>query len=134
MAQRRKVQALKPKAALEELETAVRAFGESRDWGQFHDPKNLIMALASEVGELNELFRWIPNTEADSAAKGRDMKVGISDEIGDVGILLLLLCDRVGVSLDEAIFRKLSINADKYPVDTSKGRPEHPKRKKASAR
>ena len=46
----------------------MRAFTEQRDWGQFHDPKSLILALTGELGELAELFQWLPATEASARA------------------------------------------------------------------
>lgn len=126
MAQRRKVQAVGKRKTLERLENAVQAFAHRREWEQFHDPKNLTMALASEVGELTALLRWVPNQEADRAAAEAEMAISLRQEIGDVGILLLLLCHRLGVRLDDAVSEKLRINEARYPVATSRGRSARP--------
>jgi NTP pyrophosphatase (non-canonical NTP hydrolase) len=111
--------------SLSALTARVRDFGARRAWAQFHDPKNLVMALASEVGELSGLFRWVSNRDADAAARG-EMRSRLEAEIGDVGILLLALCDRAGVDPGVAINQKLALNEQRYPVDLSAGRAERP--------
>lgn len=111
---------------LGELTSALRAFVDARDWSQFHDPKNLVMALSSEVGELTELLRWVDNAASDGFVRGDAARASLKAEIGDVGILLLLLCARVGIDLDEAIRAKLQQNEVKYPVESSKGKAERP--------
>ena len=80
---------------IEALIADLRQFVAERDWSQFHDPKNLVMLLASEVGELVAEYRWVAGDAAD--AHSRDdgaARERIVDEVGDVGIALLLLCDR----------------------------------------
>lgn len=126
MAQRHRLQAIAGYVNLDELGQRVVAFAREREWAQFHDPKNLVMALSSEVGELNDVLRWVRNENADAAVRCDPSRTAMIDEIGDLGILLLLLCDRVGVKLDEAVVRKLEINGAKYPVERSKGRPDRP--------
>jgi dCTP diphosphatase len=105
----------------------LRAFVAERDWGQFHDPKNLAMLLASEAGELLAEFRWIGNDKADGFAHEPEARRRITDEIGDVGIALLLLCDRAGIDLSTAMRDKLAKNRTRYPVEHSKGRSDRPK-------
>lgn len=111
---------------IEELEEQVLAFADARDWSQFHDPKNLIMALASEVGELSDLFRWVPNATADDAAREEPRRSALAAELGDVGILLLLLCRRTGFRLSDVVSRKLEQNERNYPIDGAKGHAERP--------
>ncbi|MGQ0767328.1 MAG: MazG-like family protein [Gemmatimonadota bacterium] len=115
-------------ANLNELTSALSAFVDARDWSQFHDPKNLVMALSSEVGELTELLRWVDNKASDAFLQEEDARAAFQDEIGDVGILLLLLCARTGIDLEEAVRLKLRRNAEKYPIARSRGRPEKPER------
>jgi len=110
------------------LADGAKAFAHERDWSQFHDPKNLAMALASEVGELLSVLRWIANSESDVFARTPENFRRITEELGDIGILLLLLCDRVGTSLDDAVIMKLELNAAKYPADRSRGKSEPPTR------
>lgn len=112
---------------IDSLQRAAVAFGKERYWEQFHDPKNLAMALGSEVGELLGILRWVASERSDEVAAQPDVRDRLSEEIGDVGILLLLLCDRTGISLHTAIEDKLRINAERYPVDAAAGRPERPR-------
>jgi NTP pyrophosphatase (non-canonical NTP hydrolase) len=113
-------------ASLDDLIAALRAFVGERDWQQFHDPKNLAMLLASEAGELVAEYRWVPGGEADARSREPAARARITDEIADVGIALLLLCDRIGVDLPEAIQAKIAANATRYPVASSRGRAERP--------
>jgi len=104
----------------------LRRFVAERDWAQFHDPKNLSMLLASEAGELLAEYRWVLNTESDVHSRDPVARARIEDEIGDVGMSLLLLCDRIGIDLAEAMRKKLLRNEDRYPVAASKGRSDRP--------
>jgi dCTP diphosphatase len=108
------------------LLTELRRFVAERDWAQFHDPKNLTMLLASEVGELVAEYRWVAGAAADEHSRDGDARARIADEIGDVGIALLLLCDRTGIDLGDAVTSKLAKNRTRYPVDKSRGKPDRP--------
>src|SRR3954452_23902694 len=111
---------------LEAFATELRQFVSDRDWSQFHDPKNLTMLLASEVGELVAEYRWVAGDAADAHSRDGAARARIADEIGDVGIALLLLCDRTGIDLGDAITAKLARNSARYPADKSRGKPERP--------
>jgi dCTP diphosphatase len=106
----------------------LRDFVGAREWARFHDPKNLVMALASEVGELAAEYRWVDNTESDTLSRSEPARGRITAEIGDVGILLFLLCDRIGVELADAVEAKLQANEVRYPVDLARGRSSRPDR------
>lgn len=95
---------------------AVGLFARERNWSQYHDPKNLSMLLGSEAGELLAEFRWIPNSESDDHATEPQIYERIKDEIADVAISLILLCQRMDVDLAAAIMAKLQKNAENYPV------------------
>lgn len=97
----------------------LRQFMAEREWQTFHDPKNLAMAIASEVGELCALYRWIPNAEADAFSQAKPEP--IADEVADVLILTLLLADRAGIDVPSAIRRKMEKNRANYPLETAKG-------------
>lgn len=107
------------------LTERIRGFNAERQWAQFHDPKNLVMALASEVGELTALLRWVRGEESDEAVRG-EMRDRIEAEVGDVGILLLALGDRAGIDVGQAIRKKLLSNEARYPVDRAADRSERP--------
>lgn len=108
--------------SLRDITERLRAFVAEREWEQFHDPKNLAMAVASEAGELLAEYRWISSGEADAWSQGAENKRRVAMEAADVAIALMLLCDRTGIDLLQAIDEKLEINAEHYPVNSSKGR------------
>lgn len=109
---------------LEAVVAELKSFVAEREWGQFHDPKNLAMAVASEAGELLAEYRWVPNGEADSYSKGEAERKRIAAEVADVGIGLLLFCDRVGIDLVAAMKGKIALNRGNYPIEKSRGRAE----------
>ena len=111
---------------LDDLTTVLRQFVAERDWQQFHDPKNLAMLVASEAGELVAEYRWVRGDDADAHSREPDARARIAAEIADVGIALLLLCDRTGLDLAQVIEDKVAKNAVRYPVATSRGRSERP--------
>ena len=110
------------------LLTELRRFVAERDWAQFYDPKNLAMLLASEAGELVAEYRWVAGGAADAHSRAPEARARITDEIADVGIALLLLCDRTGIELGDAVTAKLAKNRARYPADESRGRAERPDR------
>ena len=105
---------------IKEIQEKLSKFAEERDWDQFHSPKNLVMALTSEVGELTELFQWL--TEGQSSIKDDSFKTDeIRQEIADIFIYLLRLADKLDIDIEEAVREKIEINAKKYPIDLAKG-------------
>lgn len=104
----------------------LRRFVAERDWGQFHDPKNLAMSLASEAGELLAEYRWVEGPASDGHSRDAIARARIAAEVGDVGIALLLLCDRIGLDLVDAVRAKLEMNRRNYPAVVSRGRAERP--------
>ena len=101
------------------LQQRLRDFAAARDWDQFHSPKNLAMALAAESGELLELFQWL--TEAQSSQLSEEERTDVAVELADIQIYLVRIADALDVSLPEAVEEKLRENAQKYPIDLSKG-------------
>jgi NTP pyrophosphatase (non-canonical NTP hydrolase) len=112
---------------LEHLSTELRSFVHERDWAKYHDPKNLAMLLSSEAGELLALFRWVRNEDADALVQRLEDRERIRQEIGDVGISLLLFCQRTGIDLLDAIEQKLETNRQNYPADVVRGRSDRPR-------
>lgn len=112
--------------SLAEITARLRTFVAERDWAQFHDSKNLAMAVASEAGELVAEYRWIASDRADawSAEAANNQRVAM--EAADVAIALVELCDRIGVDLVAAMSDKLLLNAERYPVTLSKGQHSRP--------
>ncbi|MUI12854.1 nucleotide pyrophosphohydrolase [Massilia dura] len=104
---------------LDELRELTRAFAAERDWGQFHTPKNLAMALSVEVAELAEHFQWLRTGELDELDERK--LDGIRHEMADVLLYLVQLADRTGVDLRAAALEKLRMNGEKYPAEKVKG-------------
>ena len=102
------------------LSEKLRKFADERDWGKFHTPKNLAMALSVEVSELVEIFQWLSEGEAMQVMEKKSSQV--EDELADILSYLVRISDVLGVDLSAAIERKMAKNAAKYPVELSKGR------------
>ncbi|MEJ5274416.1 MAG: nucleotide pyrophosphohydrolase [Thermogemmata sp.] len=97
------------------LKEAICHFAAVRGWEPYHTPKNLALALASEVGELCALFRWLSPEQSLSAARDPQQREAIADELADVANILLLLSAHTGIDLSDAVRAKLEKNARKYP-------------------
>ncbi|CAM3937482.1 nucleotide pyrophosphohydrolase [Bordetella muralis] len=103
------------------LRKALDQFATDRDWTQFHSPKNLVMALTGEVGELTEIFQWMTEEQSHAAGTNPDTAQAVKDELADVQLYLVRLASVLGVDLNEAVQSKLQKNAEKYPADKAKG-------------
>ncbi len=104
---------------LEGLAGRLREFARAREWEQFHTPKNLVMALAGEVGELVAEFQWL--TADESADPGPEALARMVTELGDVTLYLVRLADVLGVDLVEAARAKLDDNERRYDADSYRG-------------
>ena len=98
-----------------------REFAAAREWEQFHTPKNLAMALAGEAGELLELFQWLTPEQAARITDTARGKEAISHELADVLGHVVRLADVLGINLVQALWDKLRLNGEKYPVARAKG-------------
>jgi dCTP diphosphatase len=106
---------------LESLFEQIKNFSDDRDWAQFHTPKNLILAIVAEVGELAEVVQWQSEQEISEYLSSPEGKSRISEEIADVAIYLIRLCQQRNLDFLEIVKSKLAINAIKYPIQDSKG-------------
>ncbi len=102
---------------LTDLQKRLKEFADERNWEQFHSPKNLSMALCVEAAELLEHFQWL--TEAQSRSPDSGQRDEIAAEIADIQIYLLMIADRLGVDIEEAVDAKIERNAVKYPPNAS---------------
>lgn len=107
---------------LEDLKERVLAFARERDWGQFHSPKNLSMALAAEAAELMENFLWATTEESRALAADPRKRDAIEQELADIVIYALQFANQTGIDVAAAIAAKMEINARKYPVEKARGR------------
>ncbi len=104
------------------LKARVLAFVRERDWEQFHNPKNLSMALAAETGELMEHFLWATPEQSAAIAADPAKRAKIADELADVVVYALEFANITGLDVAAAIDRKMAANAVKYPVEKARGR------------
>ena len=92
----------------------IRKFAERRNWGQFHTPKNLAMALAGEAGELLAEFQWLTPVESALTGMTESKLSDVSLEMADVAIYLIRLADVLQIDLSDAIRKKLAINETRF--------------------
>lgn len=98
---------------LKDLTSALLKFRDERDWEQFHNPKDLALALNIEAGELLEAFLWKSSEQADITQ--------VKEELADVLAFALLLAERYDFDVKQIVLDKIAKNALKYPVEKSRG-------------
>jgi dCTP diphosphatase len=96
--------------------SSLREFITERDWSRFHDPKSLVLALVGEVGELSELFQWLPAQEAAAQAHEEPLRTRVGEELADVLTFLVCLGDAVGIDLVAAAAHKLKNSRRRFPA------------------
>ena len=101
------------------LNQRLKAFAQSRDWEQFHSPKNLSMALIAEAAELVEHFQWL--TEEQSYNLSDDKHDEVAMEMADILIFLIRCAERLDIDLVAAANKKIEINEQRYPADKVRG-------------
>ena len=93
---------------------ALLTFRNERDWEQFHNPKDLSIALSIEANELLELFLWKKPEEANLEK--------VKEELADVFTYAFLIAEKYNLNVEEIVLDKIKKNAEKYPVDKAKGK------------
>ena len=96
------------------LRDGMRAFTKNRAWESYHDPKSLILALVGEVGELSELFQWLPADQAVEKAASVGLRDRVEDEIADILLYLVRLADVLQIDLAQVGEAKLRLVQTKY--------------------
>ena len=104
---------------IEKIKQRIQKFSDDRNWDEFHNPKNLVMALNGEVGELNEIFQWLNFEESINLPD--DVKEHTKEELADIAIYLIRICMKLDINIEEAILNKMTKNEAKYSVETSQG-------------
>lgn len=89
-------------------------FRDKRDWEQFHNSKDLALAISIEAAELNELFLWKSPEDADLNK--------VKEELADIFAYAILLANKLDLNIKEIVLDKISKNAEKYPVSKAKGK------------
>ena len=99
------------------IASVLNRFAKEREWQQFHTPKNLAMALSVEVAEIVELYQWHKHSDDVQPDPAK-----VRAEIADVQIYLIMLADKLNIDIGKAVLDKIKINAEKYPVESSRGK------------
>lgn len=98
----------------------IKKFRDERDWMQFHDPKNMAVSIIIEASELLEHFQWKTKDEVEKYIS--ENKNEVQEEIADIALYLFELADNLGIDLIDAMSKKLTKNALKYPADKARGK------------
>ena len=104
-----------------ELKKIVEDFVNERDWSQFHNPKNLSMALSIEASELLDIFKWNTIQECESMMSEKNTRQDATDELADIMIYALAFSNRNNINISSAIEKKMIKNRKKYPTEKFKG-------------
>jgi len=105
---------------IKQITEKIRKFRDSRDWMQFHDPKNMAVSIILEASELLEHFQG-KTFEGGGKYQGKN-NAEIKDEIADIALYLFELADNLEISLIDAMDQKLKKNEIKYPVEKARGK------------
>lgn len=95
------------------------AFRAERDWEQFHNLRTLSTSIVLEAAELAEITQWTKDDEIEDVIAERRQE--IEQEVADLSILLSYLANDLGIDIEQAVARKLELNARRYPVGKAKG-------------
>lgn len=98
---------------LDQIKDALLKFRDERDWEQFHNPKDLAIAISAEAGELLEQFLWKPHEDANIDK--------VKHELADILSFAVLLADKYQFNIKDIVLEKIELNRQKYPVDKAKG-------------
>lgn len=109
------------KTNIEELKHIVNKFCEERDWGQFHNPKDLAIGITTEASELLDLFRFKSEAQVSEIMSNELKRERVAEELADVFFLVLRFAQMHSFDLNEVLISKIEKNNKKYPVETSKG-------------
>jgi NTP pyrophosphatase (non-canonical NTP hydrolase) len=104
-----------PKDSLNNLSSRLKAFAQARDWEQFHNPKNLTMAMIAECAELVEHFQWLTPEQSMNLTQDKQDEVAL--EMADILIYLIRCAERLDIDLIDAVERKMAINETRYPEE-----------------
>jgi len=106
---------------LEEIRILQADFVSERNWDKFHSPRNLLLALVGEVGELAECFQWKGEVNEGLLDWSSEEKTHLAEELSDVLIYLVRLADKCKIDLPKAVLSKIEMNKRKYPANIVRG-------------
>ena len=106
------------------LKKRIQKFVEDREWGKYHNSKDLAISIAVEASELLELFQWVREKDIEALLKDAGKFTMLEDELADIIILCLNLANVTGIDVSRAVMNKIEKNEAKYPVELVKGKYE----------
>lgn len=109
------------KMRISDLKTIVKNFCESRDWDQYHNPKDLSIGIVTEAAELIEHFRFKSQNEMIDIMEDADKRASICEELSDILFFILRFAQMYDIDLAQEFIRKISLNEQKYPIEKFKG-------------
>lgn len=101
---------------IEEIKIRIKEFNMIRNWDKYHKPKDLLLALIEELGELSRIFKWVGQKNEIRYLQKQEVK----EEIADLFIYLFILSYKANIDISEEIFKKLEKNDKKYPVEKNR--------------
>ena len=100
---------------IKQIQIQLSKFANERDWDQFHNPKNLAMALSVEASELVEIFQWLTPGQSEEIMESSESE-HVKEEIADILIYLIRIADKLNVDLESSISEKIIKNRNKYQI------------------
>ena len=104
---------------MQNIHNIIKKFSNERNWDQFHNPKNIAMALSVETAELVEIFQWLEPEQALTLDEKKQEH--LKEEVADIAVYLLRICMSYDINLEEAIISKMKKNEVKYPLIDKEG-------------
>lgn len=104
---------------MNEFQKKIKKFSEDRDWNQFHNPKDLLLGIVEEVGEIRNVVKWEQDINKIKKAI-EENKEEVEDNIGDIYWFLALLANESGINMDEAISKVIERNEKRFPLSETK--------------
>lgn len=105
----------------EEIILKIKEFNKERDWDKFHNTKDLILALVTEVGELAEIYKWLNDDEVNFVQNDFEKKTRIKEELADIMNYIMVISYKLDIDLLKSLEEKLEKNKLKYPVEKING-------------
>jgi len=99
---------------IKNIQNQLSDFADERAWNQFHNPKNLAMALSVEASELVEIFQWLTPEQSESIMESSENE-HVKEEVADIMIYLIRMADKLNINLDKAVSDKIIKNSKKHP-------------------
>lgn len=108
-------------ASLSDLKEKVSQFCSERQWDPYHGAKDLAIGMSTEAAELLEIFRFYPEKEVEALVQDPAKREEIADELSDVFFFILRFAQKFDFDIASSFEKKMQKNAQKYPVDRSRG-------------